>query len=205
MTLQKLSAISIGIFPLLLAVGIITIPVVADYSNHILAEEAAGQTGRWFWGHTLSGAAFGISILAACSITRYLIKKGQTGSGIASLSLIAVGGALYAFGLGADGVGPLAAAAGGGRALMFFDGSGTMVAGVFFAASALFGIGLISQVIGLNHAGLLKDVMRIIALVAAITFIGVGAIPSGWGLYGVAGAACVIYIPVAVAFWKEAS
>lgn len=112
---------------------------------------------------------------------------------------------MYALGLGADGVGPLAAASGGGRALMFFEGSGMMVAGVFIAASAIFGIGLISQVIGLNHAGLLKDRMRIIALIAAVTFIGVGAIPSGWGLYGVAAAACVIYIPVATAFWKEAS
>jgi len=205
MTFQKLSALSIGIFPLLLTIGVVTIPVVADYSNHILAEEAASQTGRWFWGHTISGVAFGVSILAACSITRYLIKKGQTSSGIVSLSLIAVGGALYALGLGADGVGPLATAAGGGRALMFFDGSGMMVAGLFIAASAIFGIGLVSQVIGLNHTGLLKGMMRIIALIAAVTFIGAGAIPSGWGLYGIAAAACVIYIPVARALWKEAS
>jgi hypothetical protein len=201
----KFSAFSALIFLLLLTSGIITIPIVADYSNHVLAEEAASQTVRWLWGHIISGVAFVVSVMVATSIAYYLTKKDQSWLGALSLVFIAIGSALYAIGLGADGVGPIAISAGGGKASMFFEGSGTMVTGLFIAASVLFGIGLISQVIGLIQADLLKGVMRTVVLMAAIAFIGVTAIPSGWGLYVIAAAACVIYIPVAVAFLREAS
>lgn len=86
---------------------------------------------------------------------------------------------------------------------MFFEGSGMWVSGVFIAASAIFGFGLIVQVIGLIHAGILKGVFRLIALIVAIVFIGATAIPSGWGLYGVAVAALVLYGLIGKAFWRE--
>lgn len=201
--MTKTNAIIIGLFPVILAAGILIIPVVSDYSNHLLAEQAASQTTRWFWGHTISGVAFGLSILVASYITRYLSMKGQSRSGAVSLSLIAIGGALYAFGLGADGIGPIATAAGGGRAFMFFEGSGMRVSGIFIAASIFFGVGLISQVIGIFHTGLLSGVIRRVVFTAAIIFIASTAIPSGWGLYVLATAVLVIYIPVANAFWRD--
>lgn len=76
---NQLCAIAIIIFPVVLAVGILIIPVVSDYSNHLLAEQAASRTARWFWGHLISAAAFGISILAAYSI--HLSTRGQARSG----------------------------------------------------------------------------------------------------------------------------
>ena len=193
----------IWMFPVILTTGILTIPVVTDYSNHVLAEQAASQTARWFWGHIISATAFGFAILAACSIASHLVKKGQRRSAITSLSLVAIGGILYAVGLGADGIGPLATVAGGGQALMFFEGSGEWVSGIFITASIIFGIGLITQVTGLIQAGLLTGLTRIIIFLAAIIFIGAGAIPSGWGLYGVAAAAMVVYIPIGLAVWQE--
>jgi hypothetical protein len=48
---DQLCAIAIIIFPVVLAIGILIITVVSDYSNHLLAEQAAGKTARWFWGH----------------------------------------------------------------------------------------------------------------------------------------------------------
>lgn len=203
MTIGKFQIFPVVTFPLILTAGILTIPVVSDYSNHLLAEQAASQTGRWFWGHAISGVAFGLSIVAAYSITRYLSMHEQNRFGMVSLSLIAVGGALYAFGLGADGIGPLATAAGGGRALMFFEGSGIWVGGVFTAASVIFGAGLITQIIGVSHAGLLKGMSRIITFIAAVIFLAAGAIPSGWALYGVAGAALVVYLPITNALWHQ--
>lgn len=197
----QLQVLSIAIFPIILTTGILTIPVVSDYSNHLLAEQAASQTARWFWGHIISGVAFGLSILAACYITEYLSSKGQSCSGAMSLSLIAIGGVLYAFGLGADGIGPLATAAGGGRAFTFFEGSGMRVSGVFITASIFFGVGLIIQVIGVSHTGLLRGLTRIVVLIAAIVFLVSTAIPSGWGLWVVAAAVLVVYLPIAVAFW----
>lgn len=200
---HRLCAIAIIIFPVILTIGILIIPVVSDYSNHLLAEQAANKTVRWFWGHLISTAAFGISILAAYSIHLYLSSRGQARSGIISLSLIAIGAALYAFGLGADGIGPLATDAGGGRALTFFEGSGIWVMGVFVSASVVFGLGIVTQVIGLLHTNLLKGIVRVIVFIAAVVFIAAAAIPSGWGLYVVAGAALVVYLPIGSALWRE--
>ena len=200
---SRLHIIPILVFPIILVAGILAIPVVSDYSNHLLAQQAVSQTARWFWGHLISALAFGFAILASYSIHRNLSKRRQANSGIASLSLIAIGSVLYACGLGADGIGPLSTVAGGGSAYMFFEGSDTWVSGVFIAASVIFGFGLIVQVIGLIHAGILKGVSRLIALIATVVFVGATAIPSGWGLYGVAAAALVLYGLIGKAFWHE--
>jgi hypothetical protein len=176
---SRIYIIPIFSFPIILAIGILTIPVVSDYSNHILAEQAASQTARWFWGHLISAVAFGFSSLAAYSIKRYLPERGRASSGTVSLLLIVIGSALYAFGFGADGIGPLANMAGGGSSFGFFEGSGIWVSGVFIAASIIFGLGLIIQVIGMVNLGMLKGIFQIIAFSAAIIFIGSTAIPFG--------------------------
>jgi hypothetical protein len=72
---------------------------------------------------------------------------------------------------------------------------------VFIAASIIFGLGLIIQVFGLIRAGMLKGLFRIVTFVAAIIFIASTAIPSGWGLYGVAATALVIYLTIALVYW----
>ena len=147
--------------------------------------------------------AFGFAFFSAYSINRYLSQKGQGQLGIVSLLLIAVGGSLYAAGLGADGIGPLAAVAGGSEAQVFFEGSSMWVSGIFIAASVIFGAGLITQVIGVLHARLLQRVMGILAFIAAIIFVGAGAIPSEWALYAVAAAALIVYVPISIAVWRE--
>lgn len=53
------------IFPITLSIGILLIPLVSDYSDHALAEEAAQQSLRWFLGHVVSGIAFGLAVLAS--------------------------------------------------------------------------------------------------------------------------------------------
>ena len=77
MKCPRFDALPALVFPVILAGGILTIPVVADYSDHTLAEEAASQATRWFWGHLVSGIAFGIAIAAAHSIKVYLSMKGR--------------------------------------------------------------------------------------------------------------------------------
>jgi hypothetical protein len=54
------------------------------------------------------------------------------------------------------------------------------------AAVAFFGIGLISLVGHANNAGLINGAWRYAAFISALLFTAVPAIPSGWGLYGVA-------------------
>jgi len=204
MTSAQLRATPVALFPLVLVAGIVTIPVVTDYSNHELAAQAASHTARWFWGHIISAAAFGLAVLAACSVAAYLRGKGQARLGVIGLSLIAVGGALYAAGLGADGIGPIASAAGGGTAVAFFEGSGAWITGVFVTAAITFGLGLIAHAAGLNRAGLLNQVTGIFVFAGAIVFVGAAAIPSGWGLYGVAAAALAVYLPMSAALWDQA-
>ena len=198
----RFSVLIILAFPAILTIGILIIPVVSDYSNHLLAEQAVRQTARWFWGHLISALAFGFGSLAAYTIHRYLSKRGQANTGRISLTLVGIGSALFAFSLGADGIGPLASVAGGGSAFTFFEGSGMWVSGVFIAASILFGVGLITQVIGLINAGILRGLFRIVTFVAAIIFIGTTAIPSGWGLYGVAAAILVLYLTIGVSYLR---
>ena len=110
-TLKILPIIS---FPIILTIGILLIPVVSDYANHALAEQAVGQVLRWLFGHLISALSFGIGILAAYSIASYLENYQTKIKGIITLWLITLGGTLYATGLGADGVGPLAIVAGWG-------------------------------------------------------------------------------------------
>jgi hypothetical protein len=203
MTSAQLRAIPVALFPVVLVAGIVTIPVVTDYSNHELAAQAASHTARWFWGHIISAAAFGLAVLAACSIAGYLRAKRQARLGALGLTLMAVGGALYAAGLGADGIGPIASAAGGGTAEAFFEGSGAWITGVFVTAAMTFGLGLMAHAAGLLRAGLLKQVTGIIVFAGAIAFAGAAAIPSGWGLYVVAAAVLAVYVPISAAMWRE--
>ncbi len=166
-----------------------------------MAEHAAGQTARWFWGHLFCAVAFGLGALAACSIAGHLNQIGE-GLEVVGLPLAAVGAALQAAGLGADGIGPLAVAAAGGPAQAYLNGSAPWVTGVFIAGSMTFGAGLIVQIIRLIQAGVLAGPIRRVVFMAAITFAGAGAIPSGWGLYGVAAAALVVYLPISAAVWR---
>ena len=113
MTRSQLRALGITLFPMLLAVGIPTIPVVSDYSDHALAAQAARNTVRWFWGHGISAVAFGFATVASCLIADHLYHKGE-GVDIVGPAFVAMGAALYAAGLGADGIGPVSILAAGG-------------------------------------------------------------------------------------------
>jgi hypothetical protein len=46
---SKTLAIITLLFPMVLLVGIFTIPFVSDYADDIVTEEAASQSARWFW------------------------------------------------------------------------------------------------------------------------------------------------------------
>lgn len=197
---NKISIIII-IFPIILAIGIFTIPFVSDCASNLVTEEAASQTGRWFWGHIICGIAFGISIIVAHNITQYLHSKGQKQSGTISLSLITIGGTLLAIGLGADGVGPIATISGGSQASVFFEGSGVMVIGIFIAGVILFGFGLINQIISLQNTGLISRWSSIILIIFAIVFMGASAIPSSLGLYIIAFISIFIYGRLSISFW----
>jgi hypothetical protein len=199
---NKISIITI-LFPILLSIGIFTIPFVSDYGNNLVTEEAAGQTGRWFWGHIISGIAFGFSIIVAHNITQYLYSQEQKNSGTVSLFLIAVGGTLLAIGLGADGVGPIATTSGGSKASVFFEGSGMMVIGIFVAGVILFGFGLINQIIGLRHAGLISKWLSSILIICAVIFMGASAIPSSLGLYIIALVSIIIYGRLSISFSRS--
>lgn len=203
MTRKKLQALCVILFPIILTIGILLIPVVPNYADHDMAERAAGQTGRWFFGHIICAVAFGIGILSAQSIVERLADRSVPGWRIVCVPLMAIGGALYAAGLGADGIGPLATAAAGERAGLFFDGSGVWVTGVFMAGSMLFGVGLVLQVIIVFRSKIIEGKSRPLLFFAALIFLLAPTIPSGWGLYAVAASALVIYLPTGLVLWRD--
>ncbi len=199
---KNVKLLPILLFPIILTLGILLIPVVSDYTNHALAEQAAGHVLRWFLGHLISALSFGTGILATYSITTHLENHQTKIKGTIILWLATIGGILYAIGLGTDGIGPLATVSGGGQAIDFFDGSAVYVPPIFIAASLLFGIALIVQVISLIKVRLIDGILKVIVPVAAMIFIGAPAIPSGWGLYLVALGALLVYLPIGIQMYR---
>jgi len=184
-------------FPVVLTIGIVLIPVVTDYTDHRLPEQAVEQTVRWFAGHIVAAIGFGLAVLAVGSIDRHLQLTSRSLPAV-TLPGVAVGAGLYAAGLGADGIGPLAVRSAGYSPVIFFDGSSLWVNGIFIAATLVFAIGVLSLVIGSIQRELLRGWSRYVSLVSAIIFVGAPAILSDWALYGVALAAFGVFVPFAV-------
>lgn len=195
---KRLQIIAILAFPVVLTIGIVLIPVVTDYSNHQLAEQAVGQTVRWFSGHIISAMAFALSILAVGSIDKYL-QFSSLSLPVLTLPFITIGAGLYAVGLGADGIGPVAVQSSGYSPVIFFDGSGLWVTGTFIAGTVIFGLGLLNTVIGSIRLGLLNGWSRYVSFISALLFMIAPMILSGWALYGVAVAAFGVFMPLALA------
>jgi hypothetical protein len=168
-----------------------------------LSEQAASHVGRWFVGHVLSAVGFGLCGLAAMAIHGFLRRKGSSTSSLPPL-LLSVGAGLHAAGLGADGVGPIILQAAGERARLFFDASGMWISGLFMAGAVVLAFGMIGQVVLLLRAGILKGPLRTLVPFGAVLFILGEPIPSGWGLYVIAAGGLMLYIPVAIAIWREA-
>jgi hypothetical protein len=185
-------------FPIVLTLGIALIPVVPDYADHQLAEQAVSQTGRWFFGHIISAIGFALSIPAVSSVDRH-IQLSSRNLPILTMPLISMGAGLYAAGLGADGIGPVAVQSAGYSPVIFFDGSELWVMGIFVLATILFGLGLLNLVIGSIRVTLLRGWSRYISFISALIFMVAPMILSGWALYGVAAAAFGVFIPLAFA------
>jgi hypothetical protein len=198
-------AVLTALFPLVLALGIVLIPVVRNYADHELAEAAAAKSKRWFWGHFLSAIGFGLGVVVAAAINLYLLWSIHRFWASFGLVLMIVGGAAQMFGLGADGIGPLAVRRAGGSAKLFFDGSRVWVTGTFIAGSILFSLGQIIMVILIGNWQVFLPGMAITMLAAAILFSVSTAVPSGYGLYVTAVTALIIYLPLAGLFWQLAT
>lgn len=200
---QKKNAFYILAFPIVLTFGILLIPVVSDYSDHQLASHGVEMTTRWFLGHILTAISFGISLLSVNSIEANLRTKSYQLPDFIKI-FMAIGASLYAAGLGADGIGPIAIKVSSSDPSLFFDGSGWWVSGTFMAATAFFGVGLISLVGHANNAEMILGFWRYVAFISALIFTVAPAIPSGWGLYGVAIASFGVFFPLGFSLLRSA-
>ena len=183
--MNKENVLLILAFPIVLTIGILLIPVVADYGDHTLAERAAAQVWRWAAGHLLSAAAFGLGALA-CGVLYVELQQRKAPISALAVLFSALGAGLYAAGLGIDGIGPLIMQAAGVPASAFFDASGWWVTGTFMVATLLWGIGLIWLVAAITRSDLVKGKLGYVVGFGVLLMLGAPAIPSGWGLYGVA-------------------
>lgn len=192
--MRRPRAIPVLVFPILLTIGIILIPLVTNYSDHEIVLEAVEQEARWISGHLLSAVAFGMSIWAVYEVAAELQRRtSKPNWGL--IILMSVGASLYAAGLGADGIAPLALRSAGISALPFFDG-GIWVNVVFMLATGLYALGLISMVIRTIRAGLVEGIWRHVTFASALAFVAAPAILSGFALYLEALAALGIFLPI---------
>ncbi len=192
------------LFPIVLTIGILLIPVVADYGDHTLSERAAEQTWRWVSGHLLSAAAFGSGALACGAVYAELKQRGIHPPTIAVL-ISALGAGLYAAGLGTDGIGPIVMKAAGNPASDFFDGSGWWVTGTFMLATLLWGIGLIWLVSAVTRSDMVTGSWRYVIGFGTLLMLGTPAVPSGWGLYGVALGCWMVFGTIGIRLWRNIS
>jgi hypothetical protein len=194
--------INLLVFPVTLTVGITLIPLVTDYGDHHLAAQGVEQTARWFLGHLIAAVAFGLSLLSVAAVEARLDRISYQLPSFIKV-IMAVGAGLYAAGLGADGIGPVAVRASTGDATLFFDGSGWFVSGTFMVATVFFGVGLISLVGHANNAGAIQGWWRYAAFISTLLFTILPAVPSGWGLYGEALASWGVFLPLALPLLRK--
>ena len=93
------------------------------------------------------------------------------------LPLISVGTGLYAAGLGADGIGPVAVQSSNLPVASFFDAI---------------------------RGGLLTGVWRYVVFISSLLRIAATAIPSGWALYGVVIASVGVFAPIGISLGRSA-
>ncbi|MGD8813564.1 MAG: hypothetical protein PVI78_03725 [Anaerolineales bacterium] len=194
-------AFSIIAFPILLTLGIILIPIVSDYSDHAVAAEAAEQTGRWLAGHLVSAAAFAWSVWSVSEIEAEIRRRSTLHSPV-RLILISLGAGLFAAGLGADGIAPVALRTSGTSPLAFFDG-GMWVTMVFIIGTTSFGVGLISLAINAIQNNLVTGVWRFVVFASTLLFVTMPAVPSGYGLYGEALASFGVFLPLGLSIARS--
>jgi len=185
-------------FPVHLAVGILLIPVNPDYNDHAMAVQAVQQTVRWFAGHLIAAIAFGFVIWAIRELLSIL-----PGAPWYTLVFTAIGAGLYAAGMGADGIAPMAVMTAGESARIFFDGSSWWISGVFMAGTIFFAVGLFIITGNAIQVKLVEGICRYIIFISALIFITAPAIPSGWALYGIAAAAFGIFFPIGAAIHRK--
>lgn len=188
-------------FPILLTIGIVLIPVVPDYSDHLQAARGVLKTSRWVAGHLMAAVAFGLSVLASSAIVEELRQRAAKVPSVI-LPLMAVGAGLYAAGLGADGIGPVAVLHSSTSPTLYFDGGGWLLSGVFMAATLFFAPGLISLVIHVNQNELVAGPWRYVIFISALMFVSAPAIPSGWAMYGEGLAALGVFVPIGLSIRK---
>lgn len=182
------------LFPALLTLGTLLIPFVRHFGDHAAAERAIEQETRWLLGHLIVAAAFGLGIVNVLTVISRL-----QGDWLGTVALVCtgIGGGIQAAGLGADGIAPVVLQRVGVPARQFFDGSNRIIPAVFIAGSLLFGLGQILMVVAVNQSDLLSTTWGVAALLAAIGFSALPAIPSSWSLYATATLSWIIYLPVA--------
>ncbi len=83
-------------------------------------------------------------------------------------------------------LGRLIIQAAGVPASAFFDASGWWVTGTFMAATLFWGIGLVWLVAAITRSELVMGKLAYVVGFGVLLMLGAPAIPSGWGLYGVA-------------------
>jgi hypothetical protein len=198
MDVTRMNLFPVFAFPVILLIGILLIPVNPDYNDHALALQAVEQVGRWFTGHLVSAIAFSFAVWATREILGLLTRAPWY-----TLIFIATGAGLYSAGMGVDGIAPVAIITSGASALVFFDGSGWWVSGVFMAGTLSFALGLFIIIGNAIQAKLVEGVWRYVIFVSALVFVSAPAIPSGWALYGVGLAALGIFIPLGVSIQRK--
>lgn len=202
---QQLRAASVALAPVVLLVGFLTHPYVADLMDEAeVAAAAAADPARWGLAHIIIGLGVALSVLLFFAVRTHLRGMGENRWSFLSVPLAALGLTSFAVIVGVDGLGGRAAAEMGVEAAFFEEVFAAMlpiqlVAGIFTA------LAIIALVLALAGSGLLGGAMRAVVSIAFLVTAASLLVPMGWAAYVGSAALVVGAWPVAFAMWPRAA
>lgn len=198
----RLRALTVALFPVLLAIAVLTRPYVGDFSERADVLGAVSDDGtRWVWAHLLAIGALGVGVLGAFSLRMRLHDAGEHVWSVLGVVGVTLGAAIHAFLAGAIGLGLFAGVQSGVTGERYLGTQHDWALGLFAVAALLFGIGWLLLAIGVLRSRIWPRAVSGELLVTVVAFGVAQVIPFGWAAYVMASAALLAFLPIAYEMW----
>lgn len=202
---MRLRAVVVAVAPLVLLAGALVHPFVGNLPGAAdLAAAVTNTPGRWAAGHLLLGVGVAVVLLLFFVIRTYLRGLGEERWSFWAVGLATIGLGLFAFMVGAEGLGGRAALATGDLEA-FFEEMELWALPIFLVANVLVGLGLLGFATGIAKTGVLGTGWTRLMVAAAIVAVIALFLPFGWAAHLIAVAMIVFAWPVAATIWSVAN
>lgn len=191
---RQLDALAIAAAPAAILAGVVLHPYQGRFTDSAeTARLMASAPTRWAWAHLALGFGICLLILAVFALRHHLRSLGEDASSFWAVPFTTIGGGLFVFIVGAEGLGGFAAAK-AGEGASFADALQDWW-WLWLMAVALLAAGLVFLATAVARSGLVVGNARRLAVVGLVAMSVAGFIPAGVALY-VTGASSAVALGV---------